>query len=83
MVVGAEEEVRTVPVDRAVLCETLDGVAIGTPGYMSPEQAAGKLGAVDERSDVWGLGAVLYVLLTGERPFGRGASLEIELRHVG
>ncbi|MBI5548587.1 MAG: protein kinase [Deltaproteobacteria bacterium] len=48
--------------------ETIDGAAIGTPAYMSPEQAAGKVDEIDERSDVWGLGAILYQILTGTPP---------------
>ena len=49
--------------------ETLPGSALGTPAYMSPEQAAGELDRLSPRSDVYGLGATLYCLLTGKAPF--------------
>lgn len=45
------------------------GAFVGTPGYMSPEQADPSLQDIDTRTDVYSLGAVLYVLLTGVEPF--------------
>jgi len=49
---------------------TLDGVAKGTPGYMAPEQAAGKNKEKDERTDIYALGCILYAILTFENPLG-------------
>lgn len=49
--------------------ETLAGSAIGTPAYMGPEQAAGRIDEIGPASDVYSLGATLYMLLTGKEPF--------------
>jgi serine/threonine-protein kinase len=60
---------------------TLSGAVVGTPAFMSPEQAQGRNSAIDARTDVYALGATLYACLTGTPPF-HGVELVALLQRI-
>jgi eukaryotic-like serine/threonine-protein kinase len=62
--------------------QTLPGKVMGSPGYMAPEQAEGRAASAGPQADVFALGAVLYEILTGRRPFGGAGGREEVLATV-
>ena len=62
---------------------TLDGAVMGTPLYMSPEQASGNLAEIDQQSDIFSLGGILYALLTLHPPVDGKTADEIMSRIKG
>jgi serine/threonine-protein kinase len=59
-----------------------EGTIVGTPSFMSPEQALGRAARFDPAIDVWGLGALLFTLLTGQPPFRAASTLDTVLAVV-
>ena len=69
--------------EAAGLTLTGAGVVIGTPQYMSPEQAMGKRGdELDGRADLYSLGVVMYQMLTADLPFKADTTMEMLLAHM-
>jgi predicted Ser/Thr protein kinase len=61
---------------------SVSGDVLGTPSFMSPEQAKGEIDTLDARTDVYSLGATLYALLTGQKPFSGKTTIEILVKVV-
>jgi serine/threonine protein kinase len=71
-IIGAREPVAAPATGSVAPVDTAHGTVIGTPGYMAPEQTRGDVAAIDERADVYSLGAILYFLLAGRGPVHAG-----------
>lgn len=61
--------------DDSTLLQTMAGAVLGTPLYMSPEQAAGDIDGIDQRTDIYGLGAILFGILTGRAPHEKSCTI--------
>jgi serine/threonine-protein kinase len=73
--------VQNVGLGKDVARLTLQGTVLGSPPYMSPEQAAGRTD-LSAQSDIYSLGAVAYYLLTGQPPFARETAMQMLLAHA-
>lgn len=59
---------------------TVEGQILGTPAYMSPEQAGGRSHWTDQRTDIYSLGVMMFEMLTGEKPFRGNAQMQVHQR---
>ena len=76
-IIDEEEDASARPPSPAEpVVHTAAGVVMGTPGFMSPEQATGNIEQVDVRSDIYGLGATLYAVLNGRSPPNSASTTE-------
>jgi eukaryotic-like serine/threonine-protein kinase len=85
IMIDAQRKLRVTDFGLAKFADSVDsltrtGAVVGTPSYMSPEQAAGRSSAMNLRSDIYSLGAVLYHLLTGRPPFIAESPMQLALQ---
>ncbi len=74
---GDDTSSASAPTSHMAANHSVAGIAKGAPAFMSPEQARGDWESVGPESDIYGLGATLYVLLSGELPYSGGTAVEV------
>ncbi|MFN0018316.1 MAG: protein kinase domain-containing protein [Pirellulaceae bacterium] len=75
--IGSAAETTLRPVSGSSIEATMEGTQIGTPAFMSPEQADGRIQELGPASDIYSLGSTLYLLLTGRYPFSAPTKVEV------